>query len=125
MYNPPHRKRGFHGKSKLTPVIRLAITNSKSDASSQYGPGVADLCLGVREMGSLNAAAKSMHMAYSKAWRIMKETEAALGMQLLNRDGAHGSTLTKEGNKILDAYLAVQEELQKVAVEEFAKRFGK
>ena len=112
-------------KPKLTPVIRLAITNSKSEAKSQYGPGVADLCLGVREMGSLNAAAKSMHMAYSKAWRIMKETEAALGMQLLNRDGAHGSTLTKEGNKLLDAYLAVQEELQQIAIDEFAKRFGK
>ena len=85
-------------KLKLKPVIRLAVVSAKSDSNSQFGPGVANLCMGVREMGSLNAAAKSMHMAYSKAWRIMKETEAALGTQLLNRDGAHGSTLTKDGN---------------------------
>ena len=108
-------------KPKLAPVIRLAIVNTKNDSPSQFGPGVASLCLGVREKGSLNAAAKGMHMAYSKAWRIMKDTEAALGTQLLNRDGAHGSTLTKEGNKILDAYLAVEEQMQAAAEEEFAK----
>ena len=110
-------------KSKLKPVIRLAIVSSKSDSNSQYGPGVANLCMGVRELGSLNAAAKSMHMAYSKAWRIMKETEEALGFQMLDRDGAHGSTLTAEGNKILDAYLEIEEKLQKVAEDEFAKIF--
>ena len=112
-------------KLKLKPVIRLSVVSAKSDSNSQFGPGVANLCMGVREMGSLNAAAKSMHMAYSKAWRIMKETEAALGTQLLNRDGAHGSTLTKDGNRILDAYLETDEYLQKLAEEEFAKRLGK
>ena len=29
------------------------------------------------------------------------DTEAALDMQLLNRDGAHGSQLTPEGEKLL------------------------
>ena len=56
-----------------------------------------------------------------KAWRIVKETESALNMQLLNRDGAHGSTLTDEGNKLLDAYLEVEERLQAFAEDEFAK----
>ena len=77
--------------------------------------------MGVRSLGSLNAAAKDMKMAYSKAWRIIKETEAALGMQLLDRDGAHGSTLTEEGDKLLDAYLKVDEMLQEYAEKEFAK----
>lgn len=108
----------------LKPIIRLAIMSENSDSNSQFGRGIANLCLGVREMGSLNAAAKSMKMAYSKAWRIVKETEAALDMQLLNRDGAHGSTLTEAGNKLLDAYLEVDAKLQEVAEEEFAKRFN-
>ena len=107
----------------LKPVIRLAVMSENSDSDSQFGRGVANLCLGVRELGSLNAAAKSMKMAYSKAWRIIKETEAAFGMLLLDRDGAHGSTLTESGNKLLDAYLAVDEKLQAVAEEEFAKLF--
>ena len=108
----------------LKPIIRLAIMSESSDSNSQFGRGIANLCLGVREMGSLNAAAKSMKMAYSKAWRIVKETEAALDIQLLNRDGAHGSTLTEEGNKLLDAYIEIDAKLQKIAEEEFAKIFN-
>lgn len=110
-------------KTALKPIIRLAVMSEGADSNSQFGRGVANLCLGVRELGSLNAAAKSMKMAYSKAWRIIKETEAALGMQLLNRDGAHGSTLTDEGNQLIDAYVAIDAKLQKVAEEEFAKIF--
>ena len=109
--------------AKLQPIIRLAVKSDGSESNSQFGRGVANLCLGVRELGSLNAAAKGMKMAYSKAWRIIKETEAALDMQLLDRDGAHGSTLTDDGNKLLDTYLAIDAKLQKVAEEEFAKQF--
>ena len=107
--------------SALKPVIRLAVMSEEASSNSQFGRGVANLCIGVRELGSLNAAAKSMKMAYSKAWRIIKETEAALDMQLLDRDGAHGSTLTEEGDKLLDAYIAVDKKLQEVAEKEFAK----
>ena len=96
---------------KLDTVVRLTVTNPASENKSAFGPGIAALCEGVRELGSLNAAAKSMRMAYSKAWRIIKDTEGTLGVQLLLRDGAHGSTLTDEGNKLLDAYLAIQAHL--------------
>lgn len=101
--------------STLATGVRLTVTNPGSESTSAYGPGVAQLCLGVRETGSLNAAAKTMRMAYSKAWRIVRDTEASLGVQLLNRDGAHGSTLTDEGNCILDAYLSIQETLSEQA----------
>ncbi len=107
--------------SNLQPMVRLSIRNPESDSASLFGRGIADLCLGVRELGSLNAAAKSMGMAYSKAWRIIKETEAALGAQLLDRDGAHGSTLTKEGDWILDTYLDINNRLQAQAEDMFAK----
>ena len=60
---------------------------------------------------STTAAAKGMGMAYSKAWRIIKDTEETLDVQLLLRDGAHGSTLTEDGNRLLDAYLAIEEHL--------------
>ena len=103
----------------LKPTIRLSITNPTSESGSVFGRGIANLCLGVREAGSLNAAAKGMGMAYSKAWRIIKETEAALGIQLLNRDGAHGSTLTEEGDALLDAYISIDAQLQKDAEKAF------
>lgn len=96
---------------KLETSVRLSVRNPLSESTSVFGRGVADLCLGVRTHGSLNAAAKHMGMAYSKAWRIIKDTEDSLDIQLLLRDGAHGSTLTDEGNQLLDAYLRIQEQL--------------
>lgn len=109
--------------ANLKPTIRLSIMNPDAESGSLFGRGIASLCLGVRETGSLNAAAKGMGMAYSKAWRIIKDTEAALDLQLLNRDGAHGSDLTEAGNELLDTYLAIEEKLQKEAEELFEAAF--
>lgn len=109
--------------ANLKPTIRLSIMNPDAESGSLFGRGIASLCLGVRETGSLNAAPRAMGMAYSKAWRIIKDTEAALDLQLLNRDGAHGSDLTEAGNKLLDTYLAIEEKLQKEAEELFEAAF--
>ena len=109
--------------ANLKPTIRLSIMNPDAESGSLFGRGIASLCLGVRETGSLNAAAKGMGMAYSKAWRIIKDTEAALDLQLLKRDGALGSDLTEAGNKLLDTYLAIEEKLQKEAEELFEAAF--
>lgn len=65
--------------------------------------------------GSLNKAAKNMGMAYSKAWRIMKQTEEAFGFNLINRDGAHGSTLTKEGTLLLSAFEQLERDISTYA----------
>ena len=110
--------------SKLETSVRLSIRNPETDSNSMYGYGIANLCLGVREYGSLNAASKHMNMAYSKAWRIIRDTEAALGMQLLNRDGAHGSALTPEGDKLLDAYLEIASRLEAEAARLFEETAG-
>ena len=107
--------------SNVQPVVRLAIVNPDGKNRSEFGRGIANLCRGVRETGSLNAAAKQMGMAYSKAWRIIKDTESILGVQLLNRDGAHGSTLTEEGETLLNTYDALSEKLQKKAETDFQK----
>lgn len=96
----------------LKPSVKISIVNPHAESGSVFGRGIAALCDGVRETGSLNAAAKNMHMAYSKAWRIIKETEAALGVQLLHRDGAHGSSLTEECTALLDAYQEVEQKIQ-------------
>lgn len=106
---------------KLSTSVRLSVYNPKTKSNSMFGKGVASLCSGVRDLGSLNAAAKQMNMAYSKAWRIIKDTESALGFQLLDRDGAHGSKLTKEGACLLDSYLAISDKLSKKAAELYEK----
>lgn len=103
--------------SDLETSVRLSITNNNSESGSVFGRGIAVLCRGVREKGSLNAAAKEMGMAYSKAWRIIKDTEDALGIELLIRNGAHGSHLTEEGDRLLDTYFAIEKELSQKAAE--------
>lgn len=107
--------------ANLEPSIRLSFQNPSSEKTSVFGKGISDLCRGVRSKGSLNAAAKDIGMAYSKAWRIIKDTEAALDVQLLNRDGAHGSELTEEGGRILDTYIAINNRLQAEAQQLFAE----
>ncbi|MDR3053403.1 MAG: LysR family transcriptional regulator [Coriobacteriales bacterium] len=83
---------------------RLTIYTGKSVEEATFGKGIATLLRGIETYGSLNAAAKKIHMAYSKAWRITKETEAGFGFDLIKRDGARGSTLTAEGKKLLETY---------------------
>ncbi|MCH4184978.1 MAG: LysR family transcriptional regulator [Eggerthellaceae bacterium] len=106
--------------TQLKPVIKLSIENADGEHTSVFGPGIAALCRGVRDTGSLNAAAKHMGMAYSKAWRIVKDTEASISIQLLIRDGAHGSTLTPEANHLLDSYTELCKKLQTDAEKMFS-----
>ena len=75
-----------------------------------FGPGVAALLRGVELLGSLRAAAQDMGMAYSKAWRILREAEDQLGFKLLassagGKNGG-GARLTPEGERFLAAYEA-------------------
>lgn len=75
-----------------------------------FGPGIAELLRRVEKKKSLRAAALSMNMAYSKAWRIIKEAEKALGFALLSSvtGGANGggAVLTAAGARLLRAYTA-------------------
>ena len=73
-----------------------------------FGPGVAELLERVREHRSLRAAAASMEMAYSKAWRIIHEAEEGFGFRLLDSTigGRHGGggALTPEAEQLLADY---------------------
>ena len=75
-----------------------------------FGEGPARLLHGVEEWGSLRAAAKSMDMAYTKALKLIRNAEAALGFTLIRRaaggkDGG-GSSLTEAGKEWLARYEA-------------------
>lgn len=109
----------------LQPCVKLIITNKNDGSTAAFGPGVAALCKGVERTGSLNAAAKSMHMAYSKAWKIIKETEKELGFQLLVRHGAQGSILSEEGKHLLSLFDQLSQHLNKEANDRFDELLGK
>lgn len=73
-----------------------------------FGEGPARLLRGVETTGSLRAAAMSMDMAYTKALKLIRNAETALGFCLILRsvggkDGG-GSALTEEGKEWLERY---------------------
>ena len=89
-------------------TAKLVIQACDKDLPGVFGHGCVLLLQGIAREHSLNRAAKSMGMAYSKAWRIVNEAEGQLGCKLIERDGARGSSLTPAGERAIAAY----EELQ-------------
>ena len=72
-----------------------------------FGPGIAELLHRVRAYHSLRAAAQSMNMAYSKAWRIIRTAEEVFGCKMLDSTiggrGGGGAVLTPEAERLLAA----------------------
>ena len=93
-----------------------------------FGPGVAQLLHRVQELHSLRAAAMSMNMAYSKAWRIIKRSEELTGCKLLlsRTGGAHGggACLTQDAEQILSDFTAFRKEVDTEIDKAFKKYFA-
>lgn len=93
-----------------------------------FGPGLAELLHNVQTLKSLRAAAQSMEMAYSKAWTVIRKSEAALGFALLQSStggkNGGGAVLTAQAEQMLAAYDAYCEELRQLAGRLFEERFA-
>ena len=103
------------------------ITFLDDNGEKFFGEGPAKLLHGIEEKGSLRSAAMSMDMAYTKALRIMKNAENALGFPLTTRttggkDGG-GSKLTPEGKAWLAKYEAYRAACGELNQELFRKFF--
>lgn len=78
------------------------------DGEKFFGEGPCRLLHAVEQTGSLRAAAQSMGMAYTKALKLVRRAEKALGFALTERtaggrDGG-GSNLTAQGKEWLRQY---------------------
>ncbi|MDY2776830.1 MAG: LysR family transcriptional regulator [Collinsella sp.] len=114
---------GADGPVRAT--ARLVVRGSDRDLPGALGLGCVLLLEGVERERSLNRAAKSLGMAYSKAWRLVKEAEAQLGVRLLDRDGARGSTLTEDGARVAAAYRTLQGEIDELLARRAAELFSR
>lgn len=110
-------------EQSFRPVLTVRIFGE----NKCFGPGVAELLRRVRSEKSLRAASASMEMAYSKAWTVIKNSEAALGFKLLvsTTGGRHGggATLSPEAEKLLAAYDGYCAALRRCAEAEFPRAF--
>ena len=94
-----------------------------------FGSGVLTLLKLTEKYGSLNAAAKSMNLSYSKANRMINGAEKALGFKLLDKKigGANGggSTLTPECVEFSNNYEEFSKEVKETTEILFDKYFNK
>ena len=108
-------------------VTRITFLND--DGEKFFGEGPARLLRGIEETGSLRAAAIAMGMAYTKALKLMKQAENALGFSLITRTtggkAGGGSVLTPEGIRWLRQYEAYRDACVKANQELYRQFFPK
>ena len=92
--------------------LKLTLRLYSDDDQRCFGPGIATLLERVVVHRSLRAAAASMGMAYSKAWRIIRTAEGVFGCKLLlsTVGGSHGggAKLTPEAHGEIVGILVIQ-----------------
>ena len=108
--------------------LKLTVRLYTDDNQRCFGPGIATLLERIQEHKSLRAAALSMEMAYSKAWRIIRTAEQVFGCKLLDSTigGQHGggAVLTPEAERLLEAYNAYTADVKRYARERFEESFS-
>lgn len=94
-----------------------------------FGLGPMMLLQGVEKTGSLQQSAVSMGMAYSKAWKIIRQLEKDWGFPLLYRHtggtNGGGSILTPKAKILLDTYQKMSEDIDNYAEKSFKQYFDK
>ena len=116
------------GKINQSAPLTYSLKLRLNKESKFFGPGVAQLLCLVEETQSLNVASQTMEMAYSKAWRIIKIAEEALGYPLLVRKvggmNGGGSIVTDKGKEFVRKFLILQEEAYQIVDVLFKKHFS-
>ena len=121
-----HRTQVVHMSKELH--LKLTVRLFSDSDEHFFGPGIATLLHRIQQHHSLRAAAASMDMAYSKAWRIIRSAESVLGCPMLeSRTGGHGgggAVLTPEAERLLAAYDAYCKDVETFARSRFDAAFG-
>lgn len=102
------------GTGKIQCRVRL-----KSGDDIALGPGKVQLLRAIGETGSISAAARSMNMSYRRAWMLVETMNRCFRTPLVTtatggRSGG-GAAVSAEGEKALQAYEAMMEEVDAVA----------
>ena len=110
----------------MEPVTKVLLLDDEGERF--FGEGPYRLLCAVETEGSLRAAAASMGMAYTKALRLVRHAEEALGFPLTQRttggrDGG-GSRLTPRGKEFLDKYAAYREQCTQACRGIYCQVFG-
>jgi molybdate transport system regulatory protein len=96
----------------------------EKDGELVFSRGRGELLRMTRDLGSLYRAAKTLSMSYRAAWGKIRATEKKLGWKLVKVEGPRKHfILTPEGEDLLDRYLELEKEAERVLLELYHKRF--
>jgi len=107
-------------------TTKLIFMNDENEKF--FGEGPYQLLRQVEKVGSLHAAASNMGMAYSKATKLLKNAEEALGFPLTVRKiggkSGGGSVLTEEAQDFMQRYEAYRNDCLESNAQLYEKYFG-
>ncbi|MDA8082712.1 MAG: winged helix-turn-helix domain-containing protein [Nitrospiraceae bacterium] len=99
----------------------------ESEGKPVFGRGRRFLLEAIDRHGSINQAAKEINISYRKAWGYIKAMEERLGFKLVERQtggkNGGGATLTREAEKFLKKYEALEMGIRELVDERFRKIF--
>lgn len=92
-----------------------------------FGSGKSDILKAIKKTGSINSAAKALHMSYRHAWSYVRSAEKRLGKSLLVKvkggPGGGGATLTDYANKLLNKFDKLDSEVKVFTNKRFKELF--
>jgi len=80
------------------------------------GRGRVRLLEGIRDHGSISAAARAMNMSYRKAWNLVDAINSQSPVPLVEKSaggkGGGGAALTRQGEEMIQLFWSAQLEFQ-------------
>lgn len=114
------------GDPQQNVFLRYKIWLATITGNGILGDGRWQLLKWVDKHHSLRAAAEELGVSYRKAWGELREAEEVLGYELIRKErggqGGGRSNLTPKGRKLLEAFCALEKELDS-SVEDAFRRF--
>ncbi len=115
------------GEYTLTMDFNAKIILFEGD-NGFFGPGVRDLFLYIDSEKSVKAASEKMGMSYSKAWKMIRNVEKALGQPAVTRtQGGHdggSASLTDAGRNLLERYITFEKKSREALEPLYRKEFN-
>jgi molybdate transport system regulatory protein len=87
--------------------VRSKIWIEDSNGKVIFGLGRYRILDAISRLGSMQAAAKEMHMSYRAVWMRVRSSEKRIGKELIVRDGK-GSCLTPFAENLMKQYRRLQ-----------------
>ena len=92
----------------------------EEDGEPVLGKGGAEILKAIEESGSIMGAAQMLGMSYRFVWNYLQKIETRIGKVVERERGGKdggGTTLTPLGKTLLERYLSIEEQLERIARE--------